>query len=60
MTSRAKAFPGKPTNSASTPLRAAHLDGGAIGCNQCIHSHSGNALAFPSYQVSYQCMQKED
>ena len=30
------AFPGRPTNSGSTLPRTAHLDGGTIGCNQCI------------------------
>ena len=44
---RAKAFPGRPTNSGSTLPRAAHLDGGVFGCHQCITSHSGNAPASP-------------
>ena len=35
--SRARTFPGRPTNCDSTLPRAAHLDSGAIGCNQCIH-----------------------
>ena len=30
------AFPGRPTISGSTLPRAAHQDGGTIGCNQCI------------------------
>ena len=45
--SRAKAFPGRPTNSDSTLPRVAHLDGGVIGNHHCIISHSGNATASP-------------
>ena len=37
--SRAKAFPGRPTNSDSNLPRAVQLDGGVIGCHQCITSH---------------------
>ena len=53
--SRAKAFPARPTNSDSTLPRAANLDGGAIGCDRCIHlafvkcsgisRHATNALS---------------
>ena len=41
--SRAKAFPGRQTNSDLTLPRAAHLDDSVIGSHQCITSHSGNA-----------------
>ena len=34
--SRAKAFPGRQINSDSTLPRAVHLDGGVIGCHQCL------------------------
>ena len=40
----------RPTNSGSTLPRTAHLDGGTIGCNQCIPTHSGNAPASPDIQ----------
>ena len=45
--SRVKAFRGRPTNSGSNLLRAAHLEGGGIGCHQCITSNSGSAPASP-------------
>ena len=47
---RVKVFPGRPTNSGSTLPRAAHLDGGVIGCHQCITSHSGGAPTSPDMQ----------
>ena len=37
VTSHAKAFPGKPTNSDSALPRAAHLEGVVIGRHQCHH-----------------------
>ena len=43
--SRVKAFPGRQTNSGSTQPRAVHLEGGEIGCHQCVTSHSGSAPA---------------
>ena len=43
--SRAKTFLGRQTNSGSTQSRDAQMDGGVIGCHQCITSHSGNAPA---------------
>ena len=44
MASRAKAFPERSTNSDSTLPSAAHLDGGVIGCHQCITLHTGSVL----------------
>ena len=38
--SHAKAFPGAATNSGSNLSIAVHLEGGVIGCCQCITSHS--------------------
>ena len=37
MASCDKAFSGRPTNSGSTQPGTAHLDGGVIGCHQCLH-----------------------
>ena len=48
--SRVKALSGRPTNSGSSLPRAAHLDGGVIGCHRCITSNSGNAPA--SHDIS--------
>ena len=40
--SHIKAIPGRQTNSGSTMPRAAHMEGGVIGCHLCITSHSGS------------------
>ena len=45
--SRVKAFSGRPTNSDSTLHRATHIEGGVIGCHQCITSHSESSPASP-------------
>ena len=42
-THRVNAFPGRPTNSVSTPPRAAHMEGGVIGCYQFITTLYGSA-----------------
>ena len=52
MASRAKTFPGRPTNSSSTLPRAAHLDSGVVGRHQCITSHSGSAPASPDMKLT--------
>ena len=61
--SRVKAFPASPTNSGWTQPRAVHLDGGAIGCNQCVHlalgkcsglsRHATNPLALSGMPISH-------
>ena len=43
-----EAFPGRSTNSDSTLLRTAHLDGGVIGNHQFITSHSRCPACLPN------------